>query len=153
MRESGTAVCCEPVLADRVRLAGIGLSGPRESAHRWFRPVPESATLTRRWVGDVVAPLVDAGVGEATVLAASELATNAVVHARTPFQVGLTWWDDHLMVAVGDGNPGRPDPQPPDPGRASGRGLALVEALALHWGVAAEDRGKTTWLVLDRHPG
>jgi anti-sigma regulatory factor (Ser/Thr protein kinase) len=85
---------------------------------------------------------------------ASELATNALLHARTPFQVGVTVTEDVVLVCVGDDsdtNPAEP-PEPPSTGSENGRGIMLVRALADDWGVLpAESRqGKVVWFLFRR---
>lgn len=88
---------------------------------------------------------------EAAVLMTSELATNAVLHARTRFRVAVVL-DDDLTVEVTDGSDELPrlEPAPVDGDR--GRGLMLVSQLSLRWGSRLEDGGKTVWFVLGTRP-
>src|SRR5690349_13269668 len=61
------------------------------------------------------------------VLVVSELVTNAVMHARTPFEVVLSHADGRCRLAVTDGSRDPPDEAPrPGPG---GFGLRLVGEL------------------------
>lgn len=82
-------------------------------------------------------------------LLASELVTNAVVHAGTPLSVTLRHLDDALQVAVRDGDPRLVDQPPPGPHRLPagepGRGLLLLATLATDWGCAPTSDGKVTW--------
>jgi len=88
-------------------------------------------------------------------LLVSELVTNAVRHAgldaedRIRLHVELRMGT--LRVEVRD--PGRgfePRPPSPDPTRASGWGLYLVDELADRWGVDGHDgRGTRIWFELD----
>ena len=77
----------------------------------------------------------------------SELATNAVLHARTGFTVLLVVERERLRVSVVDGSPVRPRLRRlTDPVSTTGRGLSLVAALSEVWGVTtAGDAGKETW--------
>jgi anti-sigma regulatory factor (Ser/Thr protein kinase) len=79
-------------------------------------------------------------------LVASELATNALSHARTPFVVTLSQTDALVILAIRDGSasvPFRAMPEPMDPG---GRGVTLVESLSQDWGVSSVRRGeKSVW--------
>lgn len=87
-------------------------------------------------------------------LVVSELASNAVVHAKTPFTVSVTGNSTFLLVGVRDQSP---DPVLRGPAvvglamaaadaRTSGRGLFLVDAFTSTWGVDLErDGGKTVW--------
>jgi hypothetical protein len=79
-------------------------------------------------------------------LVASELATNAMVHARTPFAVTLSELDGLVLLDVRDGStavPARTAPQVMDLG---GRGLMIVELLSHSWGVSTDGSGsKSVW--------
>jgi anti-sigma regulatory factor (Ser/Thr protein kinase) len=79
-------------------------------------------------------------------LVVSELATNAMVHARTPFVVTLTEMNGVVRLAIRDGSaavPVRTTPQVMDMG---GRGLMLVELLSEQWGARTESDGsKSVW--------
>ncbi len=82
-------------------------------------------------------------------LVVTELATNAVRHARTLFTVAMTWDGRRLRIEVSDAHPVPPerrDDLPPD--ATGGRGLLLVEQLADRWGYDPHDRGKTIWCDL-----
>lgn len=85
-----------------------------------------------------------------TCLVVSELVTNSVLHAVTSMQLTLTRLDGHLLVAVRDLADGLPEHrQPPAEQGLNGRGLVLVQAFALDWGVLpASSGGKTVWALL-----
>jgi anti-sigma regulatory factor (Ser/Thr protein kinase) len=113
----------------------------------------------RRLIGD----LSEAGVFEATAcdagLVLSELISNALRHA-TPLQgsfVRVAWRldDDCLEIAVSDGG-GPTVPVVNEPGHSAigGRGLGIVDRLALRWGVCSPDSaGETTvWADLALSP-
>ncbi|WP_325065094.1 ATP-binding protein [Streptomyces apocyni] len=88
----------------------------------------------------------------------SELLTNAYRHGAVP--KGREIWarcaleDDRIRMEVSDANLTLPEPQEAAPDDTSGRGLALVAALADAW--AAEPRvcgiGKTVWFELRLRP-
>jgi anti-sigma regulatory factor (Ser/Thr protein kinase) len=88
-------------------------------------------------------------VGEVAELLTSELATNAVVHARTRFTVSVGVQRDSLRVAVRDGSFDLPRVREPKPDDLAGRGMALVAALAPRWGVHPVNGGKEVWFELD----
>jgi hypothetical protein len=50
-----------------------------------------------------------------------------------------------LRVVVFDGSPVLPVPRRAHAGAEDGRGLALVEVLAVSWGVDARPDGKSLW--------
>jgi anti-sigma regulatory factor (Ser/Thr protein kinase) len=82
-------------------------------------------------------------------LLASELVTNAVVHARTPIWFTIRQRDNVVQVAVRDQDPrlvARPPRGPHElPEGDPGRGLLLLETLADDWGCTPTGDGKTTW--------
>jgi anti-anti-sigma regulatory factor len=82
-------------------------------------------------------------------LVTGELATNAMVHAQTMFDVRLTLGRRYLLVAVRDGSTATPHV---DFGerrdQATGRGLLLVDAVAERWGSIPADGGKVVWAGL-----
>ncbi|MFE2043425.1 SpoIIE family protein phosphatase [Streptomyces sp. NPDC059477] len=88
----------------------------------------------------------------------SELVTNAVVHARTDIELvcRLDLRTGALLVEVGDHHPSRAprdagtdtDAEPPDDTPEYGRGLRMVAALSLEWGVTYRRDGKTVWARL-----
>jgi anti-sigma regulatory factor (Ser/Thr protein kinase) len=80
---------------------------------------------------------------DAVLLAVSELITNAHVHAGSDAHLVLAWDGRCLRVSVGDSSGTLPAPRDPDPERTSGRGMALIDALADGWEAHARARGKT----------
>lgn len=79
----------------------------------------------------------------------SELATNAVIHAGTTFEVRLTLTGAQLRCEVSDTSPRIPRPRAYAADATTGRGLLLVERLATAWGVLRRAGGKTVWFGLD----
>jgi anti-sigma regulatory factor (Ser/Thr protein kinase) len=123
----------------------ISMSGQQE-----FEPRPQSVTAARRFVTELAA---EAGVAEQAVrwmeLVTSELATNAVRHARTAFLVELSIDDDEATVSVRDGVATPPrlrEIDVPDPG---GRGLVIISRSSTSWGVDAYGTGKRVWCTID----
>jgi len=77
------------------------------------------------------------GLEDDVTLMVSELATNAVLHARSAFSVELVRTPDMLRVTVSDHSPGRPAVRHHDPSAGSGRGMSMVATLATAWGTLA----------------
>jgi anti-anti-sigma factor len=100
----------------------------------------------------------DYGVGAggddaAAQLVASELVTNAVVHAGTPIDLTLRLSRPHLHIAVRDGGDGRARLAGiMDEAAESGRGLVLVDALSQAWGNFVPTSGKVVWAVVRVRP-
>jgi two-component sensor histidine kinase len=117
--------------------------------HLQLEPQPRLVGQARSFVREHAPPLPD-DTAEVLVLLTSELVTNAVLHARTPLEVGITVAERSVLVTVHDEDGARPEQEPYE-GREGGWGLGLVGALAsasdltLHPG-----DGKTAWFVLPR---
>jgi hypothetical protein len=89
-------------------------------------------------------------VDDAAVLI-TELATNAVIHARTDFTVTVSRLPGGaIRVAVRDASRMPPRPRHPRPLENSGRGLGLVEAIAAGWGADLLADGKVVWAQFGR---
>lgn len=85
-------------------------------------------------------------------LVVSELASNALTHARTPFTVTLAAGEQSLLVKVRDGSPRHPVIVDATPLDSAGRGVTLVALLSRDWGVTAHaDGGKTVWAAFDTY--
>lgn len=126
----------------------------RESRHIHLTPVPTAVREARQFVRSTATVLDDDRVDDLLVLT-SELVTNAVLHARTPLEVGITVTDDAVVICVADGADGRPTHQSPSDGRENGRGIMLVRELADDWGVLLHDtrQGKAVWFLFRRLAG
>jgi anti-sigma regulatory factor (Ser/Thr protein kinase) len=86
-------------------------------------------------------------------LVVSELVTNAYRHApgTDSFELELVRQSDGVRISLADGNAVRPviaelkaDHQP------TGRGMAIVAALAVRWGAEDHHGGKRVWVDLER---
>ena len=95
--------------------------------------------------------LIDLGAEEMEFEAAqvvSELATNSVIHAGTPFEVDLDLDGESLRIAVSDGSRRSPVAKSHSAQATTGRGLKLVATLADAWGTEPRSDGKTVWCTL-----
>ncbi|NEC92369.1 ATP-binding protein [Streptomyces sp. SID12501] len=81
-------------------------------------------------------------------LVASELITNGVVHGEGPVTVVLYHRPGSLVIEVLDGNPGAPTLRCAQAEDESGRGVALVDFLAVRSGWEPVGRGKRVWAQL-----
>jgi anti-sigma regulatory factor (Ser/Thr protein kinase) len=121
------------------------------SERRVFQPVLTEVRAVRKFVSDRAVLWGVQDLAGSSTLVASELAANAVMHARSPFSVYLQHNDHRIIVEVADDNPRLPTVEDPPPGALSGRGLPLVQALATRWGVReVPDDGKVVWAELVR---
>jgi DNA-binding NarL/FixJ family response regulator len=107
--------------------------------------VSEARRFVRAHLRDwgISAPLDDA------LLVVSELAANALTHARTSYRLRLSASTAALRIEVDDAGAGSPEPQPLTETEEHGRGLHLVDALAASWGIETADTGgKRVWAEL-----
>ena len=125
----------------------------QESFHVHLDPLPRDVRRAREFVREHVPPSLPESTRDVLLLLTSELVTNAVLHARTPIELGLTVAERSVLVTVHDEDLARPEQQPYD-GREGGWGLGLVTSLSA---ASAMERhagdGKTAWFVLPRHDG
>jgi anti-sigma regulatory factor (Ser/Thr protein kinase) len=119
-------------------------------ASRLLPPDATSVKLARGFVSDMLGEVLTSERLEHALLLTSELATNAVVHAGSPFEVIVLVDDATARVGVQDEGDGRPMPRTPGPDAVSGRGLVLVGRLADRWGVDPVGSSKCVWFELDR---
>lgn len=106
----------------------------------------------RHRVHEVLVDWKLAQLSEDAQLVVSELAGNAVRHARGIgefCELSLRCGEGVLVVEVADSYQWRmPEARDPGPDEECGRGLLIVEALAHRWGVRPRDPGKTVWAHL-----
>ena len=119
-----------------------------------FDPEPSAVATARCFVRDTLVswglPGRDDLVTDA-VLLASELVTNAIVHAGTAVELTCRLNGATVEISVLDRHPARVIPDPPpaaDVARPSGRGLLLPAALSSSWGVTYDSAAKVIWFRL-----
>lgn len=114
--------------------------------------VPASVGAARRFVRQTLESWHLDDVLESAVLLTSELATNAVLHARSGFAVLVERLDDQIRVEVLDSSPVPPRRRHNASTAATGRGVGLVESLSTAWGVTPlghlDGFAKGVWFTL-----
>jgi anti-sigma regulatory factor (Ser/Thr protein kinase) len=118
-----------------------------QQQRRRFDPEASSAREARSFVADAL-PDLD-GLDTRVALAVSEVASNAILHARTPFTVRVLVDPDRVRVEVTDEDPHMPVRQDYSADSVTGRGLAIVEELSDRWGADGHDGDKTVWFEID----
>jgi len=118
---------------------------PAEARIRLERE-PQSADTARRFVGariDGWGVRVDRDIVRLLV---SEVVTNAVMYGDGEVvDLDIHAERGRLRIEVADENPTLPVRRRAGPAASSGRGLELVDVLALAWGVEPVDHGKVVW--------
>jgi anti-sigma regulatory factor (Ser/Thr protein kinase) len=116
----------------------------------WTLPSePASVPRARKLVAEALAGITPLALDN-VALVVSELATNCVRHAKTEFQLCVSYDGESVRVEVTDRGAGRPAAGHPGPEQPQGRGLFLVQAITRRWGVipAPTGDGKTVWCTL-----
>jgi anti-sigma regulatory factor (Ser/Thr protein kinase) len=108
-----------------------------------FQPTTDSVALARRLTRSLRDEL-PADVADRVELVVSELATNAVRHAATPYEVSVRVFPT-VRVEVSDASPDRPVRARDDTSEPNGRGLLIVDKCADRWGVDPLPSGKVVW--------
>ncbi|WP_413802660.1 SpoIIE family protein phosphatase [Streptomyces iranensis] len=114
---------------------------------------------TRRFMRDHLGSWGRDAMTDDLELMASEVVTNALIHADSDVELRLRDYPDHIRLEVRDS-----DVSPPVPSSLSaaeeenaqaehGRGLIIVDSLATTWGSSPSGRGKTVWLELSTRDG
>lgn len=105
----------------------------------------ESVPAARQFVMDTLTDLGAAGACEDAVALVSELATNAVIHAHTPYTIAVSRDGDTVRVDVHDLCAVIPRRRGYGLDATTGRGLRLVATISSNWGIEAETGGKAVW--------
>lgn len=117
-------------------------------ASRSFPPEPASVPAARRFVRGLLEQTGSEQWTDEAQLAVSELATNAVLHAHTAFEVAVQAGPDGVHVQVWDDDPFPPTRRSSGAEATTGRGLELVEAVAAEYGVQVVGPSKVVWFCL-----
>ncbi|MFF3448052.1 SpoIIE family protein phosphatase [Streptomyces sp. NPDC002667] len=147
-------VLCDDVLGtlgpgardDDIALLTARFEGfPPDSVGYWFlAPHPMTAGQARRLTRRALRRWGLDSLIDPTELMVSEIVTNAVRFASRPLSLRLLR-TDVLRCEVTDDSPQVPRMRQPGPGDESGRGLCLVNQLALRWGATRVSSGKVVW--------
>jgi anti-sigma regulatory factor (Ser/Thr protein kinase) len=121
--------------------------------HDSWEAVPASVPMARGFVTAQLEQHALTPILHEVRLVVSELATNAVLHARTPFTVTLARQNGLLRLTVQDGSSQLPTVSRSEPSAGSGRGLFMVATYSTDWGVTAEPGGgKSVWATFATTP-
>jgi anti-sigma regulatory factor (Ser/Thr protein kinase) len=117
----------------------------------WSRDIklvaqPSSASRSRDFVRHHLIEHGLSHLSDDVALVVSELATNAMEHAQTPFKVSLHAFEQTLLLEVEDGSRTGPFHVAAQVLDTNGRGITIVKLLSRDWGVDARtDGGKSVW--------
>ena len=122
--------------------------GPFPAAKVTLAPSTQSVPAARRFVMAALQDMDASGACDDAAALVSELATNAVIHARTPFTLTVNRVEDTVRVSVHDLSPVLPRRRAYGLDAATGRGLRLMSTMSSDWGIEAETGGKVVWFEL-----
>lgn len=117
---------------------------------RWtYPPIPTAATQARRRLAEQLNTWqIGTSDAEPVLLIAYELTANAVEHARTPFELVVSFDGTAVVIEVHDGSTLQPRLQPLDLRATRGRGLQMVAAMAKSWNCVQHPDGKAVRAVI-----
>jgi CheY-like chemotaxis protein len=123
--------------------AALGALAPRVDSA--FPAQPRSVAGARAFVREALENWHEEDLVDTVTLLLSELVTNAVVHAASAPNVAVHLLPDCVHVEVSDDDTTQLRAREVPLSAESGRGLALVEALAHQWGQVELPDGKVVW--------
>ena len=122
---------------EEAQIFELGLGPDRQNVSRARKfAVEHTACIGTDETTDVVELLV------------SELVTNAILHAGTDVTLRVSYDDGLLRVEVRDASTAKARRRHYGTQATTGRGLALIHALATDWGAELDAQGKTVWFTL-----
>ncbi len=113
---------------------------------RTWSAAPENVSLARAYVATELVSHQLHDLVDDVRMVVSELATNSVLHARTPFTVSLEQRAGVLELTCADDSAQVPRWQQADVVAGGGRGLHMVDHFSSSWGVRPGPAGgKSVW--------
>ena len=109
---------------------------------------PKSPREARKFVSRTLHQWDLEEVVDVAELLTSEVVTNALLHAGSPVRLVIALDDRTLRIEAHDENSTTPVIRPMNSQASSGRGLALIDALAEEWGTRLEPDGKVVWFSI-----
>ncbi|MDX3353174.1 SpoIIE family protein phosphatase [Streptomyces sp. ME01-24h] len=131
-----------------------GRGAPRTASLHVRRRDLHGVKAARVFIDEQLRTWALTALSDALQLIASEIVTNALIHAGSDVDVRLRAFDDHVRLEVRDSDSNPPVPSPlaldevENAEAEHGRGLLIVEALAGEWNTSPNGRGKTVSLDL-----
>lgn len=114
---------------------------------------PTSVPAARRFVRSALREFGGAAQAEVAVLLTSELATNAILHAHSQFELRVRAEGASVRVEATDASPAPPVVRSTSAETPGGNGMVLVSRLAEAWGYQPTNGGKVVWFELSAAGG
>jgi len=119
----------------------------------WFEAGPDAPRAARAFVVQALRQWGRESLEADAELVVAELATNAVIHAQSPFTVVVRSDDFGVRVAVYDSSRVLPARRIEGVRTQSGHGLGIIAAVAGSWGSDLTSDGKVVWAEFDARSG
>ena len=114
-----------------------------------FPNAPSSVPQARHLVTQALQD-VPSEIRQIVEVAASEIASNCVVHTSSAFTVSINVSPACIRVDITDVGGGEPRLRSPSQLDSAGRGLRIVHLLTERWGISRSNGpGKTVWFEVD----
>jgi DNA-binding NarL/FixJ family response regulator len=126
------------------------VQGAADTAKARLDADPQSAASARRFVDETLRRWHCDELFDVVALLTSELVTNAILHAHSDIELSVSLTPNGVRIDVVDQSAELPNPREAGDEDTSGRGLGLVDALAMSWGVDERPGGKSVWFELPR---
>lgn len=127
-------------------------SAPEHEANQKFAPGVTAPAEARAFAVGAVRgwgiSATDTELLDDVAFVVTELSTNAVIHARSPFTVRVAQFPEAVRVSVEDESDLPPRLEAVPSNAETGRGLALTAQMADRWGYAPTPQGKVVWADL-----
>jgi anti-sigma regulatory factor (Ser/Thr protein kinase) len=134
------------LLGDLVDKAEAQFTGQGPVASKLFLPVAAAVPVARHFAIDTLTAWKLPHLADDAALIVSELAANAVVHAKTAFRVTISRVPSGVVrLAVEDAAQSQPVLRRSGRHDHSGRGIALIAEITREWGCDLSSGGKTIW--------
>lgn len=130
-----------------------GPSAPSKATTRAFLATREDADRAVDFVAESLSDHPDPWLLPRAVVLARELIDNAVVHARSEFEVTVRVDAGGCRVSVSDRSDVLPLPTRPDRGHNVGGGTRLLGRLSSAWGSELTPHGKAVWFAVNSRTG
>jgi PAS domain S-box-containing protein len=150
--ETASRAFLEDVPRDDLAVVVLRVPEPVASASAASTDLPSDVSASLLGRRFVVAALSALGLdehAETATLLASELVTNALLHAVGPYRIGVESAEGVLRIGLTDATTDGPQLVSTSEDATSGRGIRLVDSLANRWGVHLNEGGKTVWFELE----
>jgi PAS domain S-box-containing protein len=150
--ETASRAFLEDVPRDDLAVVVVRVPEPVASASAASTDLPNDVSASLLGRHFVVAALSALGLdehAETATLLASELVTNALLHADGPYRIGVESGEGVLRIGVTDATTDGPQIGEASDEATSGRGIRLVDSLTSRWGVHLNEGGKTVWFELE----